>query len=189
MGTYIQTHSGNRVDLLAPDPADIDINDIAHSLARICRFGGHVRRFYSVADHCLHVQDLLEGPGTSGWDILLQGLMHDAAEAYIVDVPKPVKRLVPEYKKIELRIEWAIAKRFSLPFEAFGSGDVKAADLKSTATEANQLMVRTSDWEWKRGAGMDYRKLKIRTIEEAEHEFLEQFYFLTCQRKLEKEGA
>ncbi len=174
MGTYIQTHSGCRVDLLKPDIGEICIEDIAYSLARICRFGGHVNRFYSVADHSLHVEDLLENM-TDDWDILFQGLMHDASEAYVIDLPKPLKDLVPEYKEIEDIVEAAVWEKFNIsPKDPI----VKKADLKACSTEAEQLMFRTFDWGWRRGIITDRRPLRVRTIDQAEHDFLDQFYYL-----------
>lgn len=114
----IKVAAGHYVDLANPDPETIDIVSIATSLGRICRFGGHCPRFYSVAEHCAHAFDLAREDGCST-DILKAVLLHDAAEAYIGDVVKPLKAILPGYAEIEKRIEAAIAVRFGVDFESF----------------------------------------------------------------------
>jgi len=86
--SWILTYTGKRFDTLNPKPEDICIEDIAHALSMICRFGGHCRQFYSVAQHCLLVSCNLPVEAE------LWGLMHDAAEAYVGDVVTPIKRLL-----------------------------------------------------------------------------------------------
>ena len=104
--SIIQTHTGKFLDLLNPTPDMIDMEDIAHALAHLCRFTGHTQRFYSVAEHCVRmVQWGLPGPAALR-------LMHDATEAYIGDVSTPLKTLLPNYGVIELDIRNAIAERF-----------------------------------------------------------------------------
>jgi uncharacterized protein len=85
-GDWIQTYTGKQFWPLSPLPEDIVIEDIAHALSMQCRFGGHVRTFYSVAQHSVHVSLLVE-PQYALW-----GLLHDAAEAYLVDLPRPIKK-------------------------------------------------------------------------------------------------
>src|SRR5664279_1420110 len=91
-----------------PDPDALDIEEIAHALSMICRFTGHVREFYSVAQHCTIVSDL--GPACYAFT----GLMHDATEAYVGDVAKPLKNMLPAYSVIEERVAQAIATRFGV---------------------------------------------------------------------------
>jgi hypothetical protein len=93
-GDWIQTFTGKQFWPLDPRPDEVYIEDIAHALGNICRFNGHCLRFYSVAEHCFHVSHKVV-PG-----LALMGLLHDAAEAYVCDVVRPVKPYLKEYKKI-----------------------------------------------------------------------------------------
>src|SRR4051794_27255584 len=88
---HIPTASGARFDPFAPDAASIEIRDIAHALGNLCRFGGHCRVFYSVAQHSCLVADLVERRG-AGVECVHWALLHDASEAYLGDLPHPVKR-------------------------------------------------------------------------------------------------
>lgn len=110
--TVIRTNSGAMIDILHPDPALICIEDIAHSLSHICRYNGHVDRHYSVAQHSVIMAIMPEIPG----ELKLTALLHDAAEAYLGDVVKPLKHLLPEYLKIEENMERVIAKAFGLVY-------------------------------------------------------------------------
>lgn len=138
---WIQTFSGLRFDLLDPKPSMICLEDIAHALSLICRFTGHTRRHYSVAQHSVLVaviaHDSVCGAKTQA-DIFRQGLMHDAAEAYIGDISTPLKRLLPRAKEIEAGIWLAIAKRFRLPAEL--DPIIKAADIRALVTERRDLL-------------------------------------------------
>jgi hypothetical protein len=89
-GPFIQTLSGRRVNPFDASPADIDPADIAQALSNLCRFGGHSRAFYSVAQHSVIVSDLLADTGAAP-DAVLAALLHDAAEAYLGDLPHPLK--------------------------------------------------------------------------------------------------
>lgn len=117
VGSTIRLVSGTYLDLRQPDPAAITLFDVSLPLSHLCRFGGQTERFYSVAEHsvaCAH-QALREGLPRS---VQLACLMHDAAEAFIGDVVKPLKLLIePLYGPIEERIEAAIAARFGIDFE------------------------------------------------------------------------
>ena len=111
---WIQTHSGKAFYPFAPRPDDIDIEDIAHALAHQCRFGGHVSKFYSVAQHCVLIARVLHAQGFDKRTILA-GLLHDATEAYLVDLPSPVKNMLPGYRDAENRLAAVIAEKFDLP--------------------------------------------------------------------------
>lgn len=140
MNATILTASGRHIDLLRPDPALIDINDIAHALSNLCRFTGHTREFYSVAEHSVRVSGLVPR------ELALEALLHDAAEAYVGDVSSPLKAQLHEYRNIEFSIDQAIRQRFGLP--AKQSREVKHADLVMLATERFDLMPDTPEtWE------------------------------------------
>lgn len=147
---WIHTYTGRAFDLLDPKPEQIDPLDIAHALSQICRFTGHVRAFYSVAQHsCLVaeiVRDLWQSTGHRPCPelVLLAALLHDAAEAYIGDVSTPLKRAIrgegqlSEYDVIEQRVEAAVLQRFLWRGATMGD-DVRAlikrADMIALATE------------------------------------------------------
>lgn len=130
--TWILTRGGVRFDLLNPTPDMIRPEDIAYALARICRFNGHTRCHYSVAEHSIRVAALVPA------EHQLAALLHDAPEAYIGDVSSPLKALLPEYRDIEHRIWSAICKRFDISTEL--PQCVKQADLIMLATERRDLM-------------------------------------------------
>ncbi len=132
---WIETRGGRKVDLLHPKPEMIDIDDIAHALSHICRFNGHTRRPYSVAEHSIFVA--MQCPR----ELTLAGLLHDAAEAYIGDVTRPLKQLLkPIYKPIEAAFEQAIAERFGLDPLVFHHADVMQADLLALSSERRWLL-------------------------------------------------
>ena len=131
---FIGTFSGLRFWPLLPNPDDILIADIAHALAHQCRFGGHASKFYSVAEHSVHVSRLCL-PEHALW-----GLLHDASEAYLVDLPRPLKQL-PEfaaYREAERRLQRVVAVRFGLPEEQPAS--VTEADDTMLWIEAHSLL-------------------------------------------------
>lgn len=92
--SYITTVTGKHFYPLNPDPRDIDIEDIAHALSLICRANGHFCRFYSVAQHCIACAGEAAARGHS-LEVILGCLLHDASEAYLCDVTRPVKKHIP----------------------------------------------------------------------------------------------
>ena len=123
---YMQTYSGLHFYPDDPHPDQISIEDIAVALSREPRFAGHTREFYSVAQHSWEVSNhCASNP--------LWGLLHDAAEAYMKDMPWPVKRLLPEYKVLEWRLMRVITEKFGLRWPE--PAKVKEADLTLLATE------------------------------------------------------
>lgn len=137
---WIRTYTGKKFWPLDPNINDICIGDIANALAKICRFTGHCRRFYSVAEHCIHVSNQVPRKHA------LRALLHDASEAYICDVARPLK-YTPEfegYRAIEHRLEEAIFERFGVTGDPDPS--IKEADARLLATEKYQLM--TTDKEY-----------------------------------------
>jgi len=130
----ITTHSGIRFWPLLPNPGDILIEDIAHSLAHQCRFGGHTRVFYSVAEHSVRVSQLC-APDNALW-----GLLHDASEAYLSDIPAPLKELseLEPYRAAERALQRTIAARFGLsPAQPVSVGE---ADRKMLHIEVRDLL-------------------------------------------------
>ena len=138
-GPWIQTFTGRRVFLANPDEGQIDIVDIAHALARLCRYTGHTSRHYSIAEHSVHVCHQLPGP------LAFDGLMHDAAEAYLGDVSAPLKSLLPDFRRIEKHMESVIARKFGLATVLHRA--VKEADLRMLFTEREQLLPDRLPWD------------------------------------------
>ena len=167
---WIQTYSGNRYWPLSPRAKDVDIKDIAHALAMSCRFSGHCVKFYSVAEHSCHVSDACE-------DIdKLWGLLHDAAEAYVTDVPRPIKPFLTNYKEIENRNMNAIVHKFNLlPFKIPES--VKKIDTAILADEQKQVMNPSEHAWYLPESPLDVR-IEFWEPERAEIEFLNRFHEL-----------
>lgn len=116
MGTnkdFIITYSKQKFSPLKAKAEEIDIIDIAHALSLMCRANGHIRHFYSVAQHCLNCSLEAKARGLSE-DIRLACLLHDASEAYISDITRPVKRSLPQYVEIEEVLQSLIYSRFGL---------------------------------------------------------------------------
>lgn len=191
MNPYLLTHSGLRVDLLAPEPESVTLPDIAHALARICRYTGHVRALhYSVAQHSVLVAQHLRDQGHSA-AIQAQGLLHDAHEAYTGDMASPIKRALlaiydsglagatdsgwygpalSPWASFETRHAASLRRRFRLPLEL--AGVVHAADLALLMAEKRDLMPPDAGDGWP--AGVDPAPMRICAMraELAEADFL-----------------
>jgi hypothetical protein len=164
---WMQTYTGKKFDLLNPRVEDVDIIDIAHSLSMQCRYNGHTLKFYSVAEHCVHVANALP------YNLRLAGLLHDAAEAYVGDCISPLKNLLPYFKGIEDRILEAIAVRFQVQ-NILSDNLVHQADLDILEDEHDQVMTPRFEWHTKgqkRGTILNFL-----TPAEAESEFLSAFW-------------
>jgi len=109
-GGWMQSYTGRKIWPVDPRPEDIDLADIAHALSNLCRYGGHCKRFYSVAEHSVHVSYMVPTRYAK------EALMHDASEAYLVDVPRPLKRLLPDYKVAEDKQSTVIAGKYGLKY-------------------------------------------------------------------------
>lgn len=149
---FIETRSGRRFEPLNPDPDQLAITDIAHALSHQCRFSGHTQIHYSVAEHSVRVADLLRSRGAPV-ELVLAGLMHDASEAYLVDLPSPIKSdpRFSFYRTAELRLMDVIAKHFGFS-RAWKNHqkEIRDADLTLLATEARDLMAyRPEHWDVK----------------------------------------
>lgn len=140
-GAWIETYTGKKFHLLDPQPDEIEIGDIAHSLSNQCRYTGHVRRFYSVAEHSVYVSFLVPE------SYALDALMHDASEAYLSDLSRPAKHLTDigkPYMEIEDRIMHVIAAKFLFRWPSHSC--VKLADKTMLLTEKAKLMTSLS-WD------------------------------------------
>lgn len=138
-GDWMQTYMGIQYWPADPRSSEVNIIDIAHHLSNICRFTGAVRQFYSVAEHSVHVSYLVPE------EFAFEGLMHDAHEAYINDVARPVKSSLPDYKTLEQRNWEAVAHAFGLPFRL--PPVVKGADNAILFAEQRELMpVPSAEW-------------------------------------------
>ena len=142
-GRWIQTFSGKQFWPTNPKVEDIDIVDIAHALSMQCRYGGHCRRFYCVAEHSVHVSDALPQ------ELKLWGLLHDASEAYLVDIPRPIKPFLSNYVELEAQLMAAVVKRFGLTDELPMPAAVKEVDNRILFDEREQNMtVPPSAWDF-----------------------------------------
>lgn len=139
---FMQTLSGKHFTPADPQVSSIEIVDISHALSNLCRFAGHVQPFYSVAQHSVIVANIVKLLGGDKRE-QFHGLMHDATEAYLTDMPSPVKRLMADYRALEDKLYLVIAERFGLDQEL--PAIVKRADAIALATEAQQLM-GNPDW-------------------------------------------
>lgn len=155
----IRTFSGKYINVFDPNPDDIVIEDIAHALSNIPRFGGHLPKFYSVAQHSIKCAEYIN------FDFKLEALMHDASEAYLLDVPKPIKEGLPDYIRVEENLQKVICEKFGLTFPM--SKEVKAVDKTMLEYEWVNLML---------GEG---EPLKVFSHKYAKQRFLQMFKVLS----------
>lgn len=171
LGHWIQTITGKHFSPLDPRVEDISIHDIAWSLAKLCRFNGHTVSFYSVAQHCVIGSELVE---CEDENLALAFLLHDASEAYLGDLVRPLKSS-PEfaaYLEIEKRLQSVIETAFRV---SFNHPIIQKIDLELLATERRDLMGNSSykwptdelakplefqikPWGWKKAAHSYIRK-------------------------------
>lgn len=183
---WTMTRSGVKFTPTAPKAVDVKIQDIAHALSNLCRWGGHSRFFYSVAEHCVRASHAVEPVHA------LAVLLHDASEAYCADLPTPIKYL-PElkaYRTIEDRIHAAIGEAFGIDWKKHKTA-IKAADnlmlwledddlMHGRLTEAEGLAATTAD--------MATTYLMMPSIipwspEQARHQYLKRFFALQPPRE------
>jgi len=131
---WIETYTGRAVQPLNLRPDLISIADIAHALSNKCRYTGHAKEFYSVAEHSVIMARYAKAPNLARWC-----LMHDAVEAYLPDVPRPLKPHLKGWYEIEEAASRAVAARFKLMWPM--PGIVKELDTRILVTEARQLLI------------------------------------------------
>ena len=161
-GSYISTYSKIKFWPLDPRKEEIKIMDIAHALSMMCRGNGHYEHFYSVAQHSINCAKEAELRGES-LRIQLACLLHDASEAYISDITRPVKRLLDEYRRIEDKLQNFI-------FDFYGIGDlsneeeviVKEIDDSMLNYELKELLEndRVYDFNLKKNYDISYRDMR-----------------------------
>ena len=140
-GAEIMLSNGRLFDLHHPDPKLLDIDVIAKSLSRLCRYNGHTQKFYSVAEHCVLVSHAVP------WRMRLAGLLHDAAEAFVGDMTSPLKRSQPGFVAVEEKILNEIERRYlGHVLSPRERAEVKRADMRALATEVDQLMPPGAYW-------------------------------------------
>lgn len=188
-GSKIQIASGEYWDFENPQisSSNIDIETIAHSLSNICRFTGHVRKFYSVAQHSVLCS--LVNPSDNGF----AKLMHDIADSKIGDVSSPLKRMLPDYQRIETNNEVVMLRRFDLPTIWISDSTnaieipnlppcVKQVDKILLVTEKRDLMpshkLDAEEWAWAKGCKPLPFKIRPWCHRKAKHAFLMRFYEL-----------
>jgi uncharacterized protein len=167
VGPTIMLQSGAWFDFCAPADSAFTIEDIAQGLANICRYSGQCNEFYSVAEHSLLVSEVAAG-------FEFEALLHDAAEAFIGDITRPLKQMLPEYRRIESEVETEIFRRFGIssPLPI----DVKRADLRVLAAEQRQIMPKGTDG-WVRSQKVVPAAVVVRhlTPNQAKEAFLNRF--------------
>lgn len=172
------TASGRPFWTADPRPEDINIEDIAAQLSRACRFAGALRDdidIYTVAQHCCLVSDHCSD------EHKLEGLLHDASEAYTGDLIKPIKLQVPGWKKLEQRVDEAIRTKFGLPLTMTPA--VKEQDYLAVATEHRDVQTVTGLVDWGVLPTPWPERIEAWSIRRARFEFLARFFFLSVLRR------
>ena len=159
----IRTFTGIYMNVFDPKPEMICIEDIAHGLSHQCRFAGHTKEFYSVAQHSIHCAELI------GDRFALHALLHDASEAYLCDIPGPIKKRLPDYQRIEKNLMIVISEKFGLewPFKSI----VKVQDKSMLKWEWDNCVLNPFPENWR----------PMNPIE-AKKEFLKWFNLITGKR-------
>lgn len=168
---FIQSYSGRAITFLDPKVEQIDVEDIAHALSLLCRFGGHCREFYSVAEHSVRCAKKAAEKGL-GDDLCFEALMHDASEAYLVDMPRPIKQQLQGYRDVEAKLDAVIREKYELPPKM--SDEIHLIDNEMLATEKRDLM-NPSMGKWSFLPEPYPEKIIPVTSLEAYHQFMEYF--------------
>ena len=168
-GDWMQTYTGAQFWPLDPRADEVRFEDIAAALSKLCRYGGQTIRFYSVAEHCVHVAS--KAPDWLKRDALL----HDASEAYLCDIIRPIKSHLANYLEIEARLEGVIAERFGLFWPM--NPEIKRLDTAILADERDQVMAPPPA-PWPQIPGIDPLGVTLRfwTPAQAQYEFTTAFY-------------
>lgn len=144
-GNWIETYSGIKFWPLDPRPEEVSLVDIAHALSMLCRANGHCKYFYSVAQHSINVYKELAACGHSP-RVQLLGLLHDASEAYLSDITRPVKQFLPQYIDFERTLQATIFQVFDVIPTEQELKIVSHADNTLLAFEVRMLMNNVDNW-------------------------------------------
>jgi hypothetical protein len=172
-GDWVQTAMGHQFWPIDPRADEVFIEDIAHALSMLCRFGGHCLRFYSVAEHSV-LLSRAAAPADKLW-----ALLHDASEAYLVDVPRPLKPFLAGYREAEVKIMTAVCERFGLAPDMPPA--VKEADGRILFDERTQNMA-TAPVRWSTDADPIGVVLQYWKPHEARDQFISDFNYLMQER-------
>ncbi len=146
LSPWLGTSAGGKVYPFGIRPEDFDLTVIAHALSNICRYGGHTSKFWSVAAHSIEVAECVLFM-TGDKRAALHGLMHDASETFLGDIPAPIKPMLLNFKKWELAAEQAVEERYGLSFEEYAIVDV--VDKQQVPIEVFNFFPAGS-YSWKR---------------------------------------
>lgn len=163
VGDWMQTWSGRMFWPIDPRPEEVFIEDIAAALSNVCRYAGHCRGFYSVAEHCVHVANAAPD------HLKLEALLHDASEAYIADITRSVKPYLANYHQIEDGVMRAVSARFGTNWPMHD--EVKRLDNAILADEQFQIM-ETPPRPWNLPEPPLGVKIEMWSPERARSEFL-----------------
>lgn len=166
--SWMQTFNGTPFYPLDPNPDDIHIESVAHSLSMLCRYNGHCIRFYSVAEHSVLMSHTVD-PENARW-----ALMHDAVEAYLGDMVRPVKYKMPEFMAIEDNLDVVIAGKFRLGWPM--PAQVKEHDTRIVVDEREQNMAPAHlPWELLDGCKPLGVTIQCWSPDRAEAEFMSRY--------------
>lgn len=177
LGDWTETYTGIKFWALDPKEEEINIFDIAHALSQTCRFGGHCSKFYSVAQHSILAA---EEACKMGCDITLQiaALFHDASEAYLCDIPRPIKPSLSNYKQIEENLMQCIFKYFNINV-SYEDPIIKEIDNNLVCSEAKYL-IKSKGKEWNIPFTKHIEINEFWNCDRAEKEFIIRAFELCC---------
>lgn len=175
-GNWIETFTGTKFYPLDAKETEIEITDIAHSLSNQCRYGGHTSGFYSVAQHSCLVADLVDSK------YKLDALLHDATEAYLLDLPKPVKMCMPDYEKFEEELREIICRKFNIVYPI--PKNVLDMDTVAACIEHENFFSDKFKGFYQTYTSLPIPKIKLdtKTPVQAKKLFLNMYYFLEEKR-------
>jgi hypothetical protein len=174
MRSGILLQSGQFYDYLEPEKNCWEIEDVALALSNQSRYAGHVDKFFSIAQHCVFVSEIID-PAYA-----LDGLLHDASEAFLTDLPSPLKALLKDYRELEKIHEKEIFRRYNLEYPM--RPEVHIADREALLVEVLNFKPPSEHWDFLDGTFIWDVKLKPWSPKKAREEFLKRYYELTNQR-------